>query len=90
MARHYSINGFFQQMPNATLDRYFQGRELFGDLNFSAMKEDKPDELFGVWEYLQGGQCNKMDAEFFGDNTLVQGTAHSIITPPNFTSRLSP
>ncbi|MFZ1547908.1 MAG: hypothetical protein WAT12_12555 [Candidatus Nitrotoga sp.] len=38
MARHYTIKDFFRQMLNALLARYFQGRNLFGDLGFSAMK----------------------------------------------------
>lgn len=46
MARHYSTKDFFRQMPNALLARYFKGREVFGDLDFAAMKEVRPDELF--------------------------------------------
>jgi hypothetical protein len=49
MARHYSSNEFFRQMPNALLARYFQGRGLFDDLDFATMKEGKPDELFAAW-----------------------------------------
>ena len=64
MARHYSIKDFFRQMPNALLARYFQGRGLFGDLDFSAMKETHPDELFAAWLHLSDGQRNEMDAEF--------------------------
>ena len=33
-------------MPNALLARYFQGRGLFGDIDFSTIKETKPAELF--------------------------------------------
>lgn len=51
-------------MPNALLARYFQGRELFGDLDFVAMKESKPDELFKAWLALPDSQRNKMDTEF--------------------------
>jgi hypothetical protein len=43
-------------MPNALLARYFQVRGLFGDLDFSAMKETQPDELFAAWLYLPDGQ----------------------------------
>ena len=64
MARHYSTKDFFRQMPNTLLARYFQGRGLFGDLDFSAMKETQPDELFGAWLYLSDDQRNTMDAEF--------------------------
>lgn len=66
MARHYTNKDFFRQMPNAMLARYFQGRELFGDLDFSAMKEGKPDELFAAWLTLTEVQRNAMDAEFRG------------------------
>ena len=64
MARQYSTKDFFRQMPNALLARYFQARGLFGDLDFSAMKETQPDELFAAWLYLPDGQRNEMDAEF--------------------------
>lgn len=66
MARHYTNKDFFRQMPNAMLARYFQGRELFDDLDFSAMKEGKPDELFAAWLTLTEAQRNAMDAEFRG------------------------
>jgi hypothetical protein len=66
MARHYTNKDFFRQMPNAMLARYFQVREFFGDLDFSAMKEGKPDELFAAWLTLTEAQRNAMDAEFRG------------------------
>lgn len=64
MARHYSTKDFFRQMPNALLARYFQGRGLFGGLDFAAMKEGKPDALFAAWLALPDAQRNEMDAEF--------------------------
>lgn len=64
MARHYSTRDFFRQMPNALLARYFQERELFADLDFAAMKEGKPDELFAAWLDLPDTQRNQIDAEF--------------------------
>ena len=64
MARHYSTKNFLRQMPNALLARYFQGRGLFGDIDFSTMKETRPDELFAAWLYLPDSQRNEMDAEF--------------------------
>jgi hypothetical protein len=64
MARHYSTKDFFRQMPNALLARYFQARKLLGDLDFAAMKEAQPDELFAAWLKLPGSQRNAMDAEF--------------------------
>ena len=63
MARHYSTKDFFRQMPNALLARYFQGRGLFGDLDFGAMKEGKPDALFAAWLVLPDARRNEMDAE---------------------------
>ncbi|MGC2763993.1 MAG: hypothetical protein WB607_00685, partial [Candidatus Acidiferrum sp.] len=39
-------------------------RGLFGDLDFSAVKETQPDELFAAWLYLPDGRRNEMDAEF--------------------------
>jgi len=50
-------------MPNDLLARYFQGRELFGNIDFAAMKEGKPDELFAAWPVLPDNQRNQMDAE---------------------------
>ena len=38
MARHYSTRSFFRQIPNTLLARYFEGRGLFGDLDFAAMR----------------------------------------------------
>jgi hypothetical protein len=64
MGRHYSTKDFFRQMPNALLARYFQGRGVFGNLDFVAMKEGQPDELFAAWLKLPGSQRNTMDAEF--------------------------
>jgi hypothetical protein len=64
MTRQYSTINFFRQMPNTLLARYFQGRGLFGDIDFTAMKEGKPDELFQAWLALPDIQRNKMDAEF--------------------------
>src|SRR6266536_2404422 len=63
MSRHYSIKDFFRQMPNALLARYFQAREVFGDLDFAALKEAQPDELFAVWLELPEAQRKPMDAE---------------------------
>ncbi len=47
MARHCSTKDFFQQTPNALLARCFQGG-LFGDLDFSAMKEAQLDGVISV------------------------------------------
>lgn len=58
MAGQYSTRDFFRQMPNALLARYFQERELFGDMDFFAMKEGKPDELFNAWLDLPDTQRN--------------------------------
>ncbi len=49
MARHYSTRLFFRQIPNTMLARYFRAREQFGDLDFDAMKEAQPTELFVAW-----------------------------------------
>ncbi len=64
MARHYSTRDFFRQMPNALLARYFQARGLFGELDFAAMKETQPDELFAAWLLVPDGKRNEMDTEF--------------------------
>jgi hypothetical protein len=64
MARHYSTKDFLRQMPNALLARYFQARGVVGDIDFSRMKETKPDELFAAWLYLPDSQRNELDAEF--------------------------
>ncbi len=64
MARHYSTKAFFRQMPNALLARYIQGRGLFADVDFAAIKEGKPDELFAAWLVLPDDQRNAMDTEF--------------------------
>jgi hypothetical protein len=63
MTRHYTTRDFFRQMPNALLKRYFEERGLFGELDFSAMKEGKPDALFDAWLSLPEDQRHTMDAE---------------------------
>ena len=64
MARHYSTKDFFRQMPNPLLARYFRARELFGDLDFVAMKETQPDALFDAWLGVPDALRNELDAEF--------------------------
>ena len=64
MARHFSTKDFFRQVPNALLARYFHAHELFRDLDFSALKETQPDELFMAWLTVPNGQRHEMDAEF--------------------------
>jgi hypothetical protein len=63
MAQQYSTRNFFRQMPNALLARYFNARDLFSDMDFSAMKEGRPDELFKAWLALSDSQRNEMDTE---------------------------
>jgi len=64
MGRHYSTRDFFRQMPNELLSRYFEDRGLFGDLDFSALKDTQPDELFAAWLTIPEAQRHEMDAEF--------------------------
>jgi len=64
MGRQYSTKSFLRQMPNALLTRYFKRRELFGNIDFGAMKEGKPDELFEGWLALPDDQRYKKDTEF--------------------------
>ncbi|TMA93750.1 MAG: hypothetical protein E6J74_17195 [Deltaproteobacteria bacterium] len=37
---------------------------MFADLDFSALTETQPDELFAAWLTLPDSQRNEMDAEF--------------------------
>jgi hypothetical protein len=62
--RSYSTKNFFRQMPNTLLTRYLHVRRLFGELDFSAMKEIQPGALFTAWLDLSNGQRNAMDAGF--------------------------
>ena len=64
MARHYSTRSFFRHMSNALLARYFEGKGLFAEIDFSAMKEGRPGELFKAWLKVPDAQRNPMDAEF--------------------------
>jgi len=64
MARHYSTKSFFRQMPNELLARYFAEKELFAELDFTAMKETKPTELINAWEQLPDKERMFMDADF--------------------------
>ncbi len=51
-------------MPNALLARYFQGHNLLGDLDFSAIRDTQPDELFAAWLALPDDKRKAIDAEF--------------------------
>lgn len=51
-------------MPNILLARYFASRGVFGDLDFSTMKETTHDELIGAWHYLPDAQRGEMEADF--------------------------
>lgn len=62
MTRHYTTRECFRQMPNKLLARFFQERGLFQALDFTAMKETKPDELFNAWLLLPEENCNEIDA----------------------------
>ena len=64
MARHYSTTHFFRQMPNALLERYFERRGVFLDIDFSAMSETKPDALMTSWLALPHAQRDPMEADF--------------------------
>lgn len=48
-------------VPNALLARYFQGQELLAHLDFSAMKETKPDALFTAWLALPEAERKAME-----------------------------
>ena len=64
MARHYTTKDFFRQIPNTLLARYFVDQNLFTDLDFTAMKETKPEKLFAAWLHLDEEQRNPMEAVF--------------------------
>ena len=64
MSRHYSARSFFRQIPNDLLARYFKVRGLFGELDFTAMKETRPEEWFWVWLQLPEEQRNALESEF--------------------------
>lgn len=56
MTGQYSTRNFFRQMPNSLLAIYFNKHGLFGDIDFSAMKEGNPEELFEVSLLPPGSQ----------------------------------
>ena len=64
MGRHYSTRDFFRQMPNRLLARYFAGSCVLVELDFTALKETQPEQLFAAWLELPESQRNEMDAEF--------------------------
>lgn len=63
MARHYSTRDFFRQMPNSLFARYFQTHRLFAHVDFPAMPEGDPADLFSAWLILPDAQRNEIDAE---------------------------
>ena len=44
--------------------RYFNERWVFLDLDFSAMNETQPEDLFAAWLARPEKERNEMDAEF--------------------------
>ena len=64
MARNYSVKDFFRHTPNPLLARYFAARGLFAELDFDAMEEGKPDELFDGWMALPDEDRRRTDADF--------------------------
>lgn len=63
MADEFSSGQFFRRMPNALLGRYFQGKGLFADLDFGAMKKTKPEALLAAWAALPDGTRDACEAE---------------------------
>lgn len=51
-------------MPNALLERYFEQKGLFGDIDFSQLKETQTDDLFAAWMSLSEKQRGELDVEF--------------------------
>jgi hypothetical protein len=64
MPQHYSTQDFFRRAPNSLLARYFQTQELFLDLDFTTLKETKPDKLLGHWFDLPTVQRNTIETLF--------------------------
>ena len=64
MSRNYSSRDFFRQMPNAMLARYFASKSLLVGLDFTAMKEGKPDTLLEAWGQLPDEQRSEAEADF--------------------------
>jgi len=64
MPQHYSTQDFFRRAPNSLLARYFQNQELFLDLDFTALKETKPDKLLDHWFDLPTVQRNTVETLF--------------------------
>lgn len=70
MSRNYSSRDFFRHMPKAMLARYFAHRGLLAGLDFSAMKDGKPDALLEAWAALPDGPRNEAEADFREIHTL--------------------
>lgn len=64
MTRNYSTKTFFRQTSNILLARFFHKHKLFADLDFSSMKEAKPEELFTQWLDLPASERSAFDAIF--------------------------
>ena len=51
-------------MPNALLRRYFHARSLFGDLDFDAVFETRPEALLKACNDLPDDDRKPMEVEF--------------------------
>lgn len=64
MSRQYSSRDFFRQMPKALLGRYFAGKGLMSDIDFSTLPEGKPEALFTAWLALSDADRSAAEADF--------------------------
>lgn len=70
MSRNYSSRDFIRQMPKAMLARYFAHKGLLPGLDFTALKEGKPDALLEAWAELPDGARNEVEADFREIHTM--------------------
>ena len=64
MTSHFSVPSFFRKVPNALLKRYFDGRGVFSDLDFSTLPQSRPQGLMDAWRGLPADVRGAMEVDF--------------------------
>lgn len=64
MAREYQPRQFFRQVPNHLLKRYFDGKNMLSEVNFTKLTETKIEPIHEAWLKLPDEARNDMERDF--------------------------
>ena len=64
MAREYQPRQFFRQVPNHLLKRYFDGKNMLSEVNFTKLTETKIEPIHEAWLQLPDDIRNDIERDF--------------------------